>query len=279
MAATNAAAASAAGLRTAKRSMRKAMAQRLAQMSRQEILEQSEHVTRRILASPTYQRAEAISVYVSMASGEVDTDHLCRHTLLAGKRLYVPLFAAPASSAASSATSSSTSSLKSPASTFSSDMRMLRLRTLAEYEGMKMNRWGIREPEEEYAAGVEEISQGSPSPDQSQSQNERVRRENALDPSTGGSGLDLILSPGVAFDEQAGRLGHGKGYYDRYLARCEEFAQQRGKAGPVCVALGLTPQVLPSGERVPQDEYDRTLDGIVVPSGVLRATDDRGRWE
>lgn len=114
---------------------------------------------------------------------------------------------------------------------------MLRLRTLAEYEGMKMNRWGIREPEEEYAAGVEEISQGSPSPDQSQSQNERVRRENALDPSTGGSGLDLILSPGVAFDEQAGRLGHGKGYYDRYLARCEEFAQQRGKAGPVCGEL------------------------------------------
>lgn len=45
------------------------------------------------------------------------------------------------------------------------------------------------------------------------------------------------------------------------------------------VALGLTPQVLPSGERVPQDEYDRTLDGIVMPSGVLRAKDDRGRWE
>lgn len=117
---------------------------------------------------------------------------------------------------------------------------MLRLRTLAEYEGMKMNRWGIREPEEEYAAGVEEISegaalsQGGQSQSQSQSQSERVKRENALDPSTGGSGLDLILSPGVAFDEQAGRLGHGKGYYDRYLARCEEFAQQRGKAGPVC---------------------------------------------
>lgn len=114
---------------------------------------------------------------------------------------------------------------------------MLRLRTLAEYEGMKMNRWGIREPEEEYAAGVEEISEGGASDQnqsQIQSQNERVRRENALDPSTGGSGLDLILSPGVAFDEQAGRLGHGKGYYDRYLARCEEFAQQRGKTGPVC---------------------------------------------
>ncbi|WP_315816050.1 5-formyltetrahydrofolate cyclo-ligase [Paraflavitalea speifideaquila] len=32
--------------------------------------------------------------------------------------------------------------------------------------------------------------------------------------------LDVIFIPLVAFDEKGYRVGYGKGYYDRYLARC-----------------------------------------------------------
>ena len=32
--------------------------------------------------------------------------------------------------------------------------------------------------------------------------------------------LDILLVPLVAFDEACNRMGHGRGYYDRYLPQC-----------------------------------------------------------
>ena len=34
--------------------------------------------------------------------------------------------------------------------------------------------------------------------------------------------LDVVVMPGVAFDTKLQRLGHGKGFYDRFLARYSE---------------------------------------------------------
>ena len=40
--------------------------------------------------------------------------------------------------------------------------------------------------------------------------------------------LDVIFVPLVAFDTRGFRVGYGKGYYDKYLARCREDAVKIG---------------------------------------------------
>lgn len=75
--------------------------------------------------------------------------------------------------------------------------------------------------------------------------------------------LDLIMVPGVAFDKQGGRTGHGKGYYDKLLQH----------ARPECplVALAFECQIFPE---IPVQDHDIYMDKVVTELAVYTG---RGR--
>ena len=71
----------------------------------------------------------------------------------------------------------------------------------------------------------------------------------------------LILVPGRAFTADGRRLGRGKGYYDRYLARLNKKAGTSGTTTPAVTLAGvcLPFQLL---EDLPADAHDIRMDFI-----------------
>lgn len=69
--------------------------------------------------------------------------------------------------------------------------------------------------------------------------------------------LDLLAVPGVAFDRSGGRVGHGRGYFDRMLRCLRPDARSIG--------LAFECQLF---DRVPMDHHDVPLHGIVTEEAV-----------
>jgi 5-formyltetrahydrofolate cyclo-ligase len=74
-----------------------------------------------------------------------------------------------------------------------------------------------------------------------------------------GSDLDLVLAPGLAFDGQGGRLGKGKGYYDRFLNEWDKLTDKRPL---LVVGLGLSCQRV---DAVPMEPLDHRIADVVWP--------------
>ena len=71
--------------------------------------------------------------------------------------------------------------------------------------------------------------------------------------------VELAVVPGLAFDRRGRRLGHGKGYYDRFLVRSPAV-----RAG-LCYAAQVFPEV-PAGPR------DAVMDFVVTEEGAYRVS-------
>lgn len=68
--------------------------------------------------------------------------------------------------------------------------------------------------------------------------------------------IDCALIPGVAFDRACSRLGHGKGYYDKWLQ----------KNHPVKVGIfGSWQQI----DEVPKQQHDVVLDAIISEKDTI----------
>jgi len=96
-------------------------------------------------------------------------------------------------------------------------------------------------------------------------------------------GLDLVVVPGVAFDRDLNRIGHGKGYYDNFFQRCFEHAKQKERPPPtlgifmtktvlIIVAVALKTQLIERG-RIPMTDTDWKMDLLVVDGKVLTKND------
>ena len=69
--------------------------------------------------------------------------------------------------------------------------------------------------------------------------------------------LDFILVPSVAYDREGFRLGHGGGYYDRFLTRSNAF-----KCGIAREQMLI--------DAAPRGKYDVAVDGIVTEDRIFR---------
>ncbi|KAI8802403.1 hypothetical protein BJ742DRAFT_684161 [Cladochytrium replicatum] len=113
-------------------------------------------------------------------------------------------------------------------------MDMVKVESLEDFRTLPVNKWNIREPP------LDQPRTSAFSED----------------------GLDLIIMPGLAFDREGWRIGHGKGYYDKFLERCELFAKENGIPPPRTVALALSAQIIETP--VPRDEFDRKPDFVLI---------------
>jgi 5-formyltetrahydrofolate cyclo-ligase len=86
-------------------------------------------------------------------------------------------------------------------------MDMLSLNSLEEFESLNPDKWGIPSLSDEHIPNKPNCFGGY-----------GVSARSTKTPGDG-AGLDLVVMPGMAFDADLKRLGHGKGYYDNFLSR------------------------------------------------------------
>ena len=72
--------------------------------------------------------------------------------------------------------------------------------------------------------------------------------------------IDLVVLPCVACDRECNRLGHGAGYYDRFIE----------KLSPVCGKIALCYEKI-IADKLPTESHDVPMDAVITEKEIYRS--------
>lgn len=200
-----------------KQEVRNRFLERRNELSQEQRREKSDRIREFLCQEPVFQRARTVLVYMDYRS-EVITTPLVEELFAQGTRqVFAPRVEGM-------------------------DIVFYQVHSMKDFE---TGYQGIREPSREPSPGAGPVMGG----------NTPVRFEPHM---AGGEeeGTCLILVPGSVFDRQGGRMGYGKGFYDRFLA-----------GAPSLYSVGLAFACQVTG-KVPAQAHDRSVHMLVTEEGA-----------
>ncbi len=79
--------------------------------------------------------------------------------------------------------------------------------------------------------------------------------------------FDLVIMPGLAFDNHGRRLGQGSGWYDRFFSEYSKiYPRSKTRLAGLCFAEQLI-------DRVIVDKHDIPCDYLITQSGITKASE------
>lgn len=161
-----------------------------------------------------YKAARSIGIYLSMPTGEILTTAVVEVALAQDKEVFVPyIYELP----------------RGPHNAKPRKlMEMVSLHSSEDFNSIEGHRdaWGIPLVNSGSVAERRRILYNKA--DEAEQGEERLTDERGV--RRANSDLDMIVMPGVAFDRDCGRVGHGKGFYDFFLKRYHD--EKIRTAGP-----------------------------------------------
>lgn len=210
----------------ARQALRRAMLARRAALPPDEAARLGHAAQDALLASPAWQSARQVLLYVAVRN-ETATARLLDAAWADGKQVLLPRCLTPA--AAPGATGSA-----SPAADCDNEMCLAPCACAAD---LTPGRYGIAEPDPARCPAIDMDAAPGLAPN---------------------FAPDLAVIPGVAFDRRGNRLGHGAGYYDRFLAHPAMVLT-------ALVGLAYAFQIVPA---LPVAPWDRPVHALCTEEGL-----------